>query len=273
MSQLERINVIDREGIKGIDVSKWQGDVDWERVKADGIHFAMLRMGLGNKNGSGYRIDEWFERYVAGATAAGLDIGCYFYSYASTPAEAKNEARYVVGTLAAYQGTFTYPIVLDLEYQPLESLDKDTLTSIVLEFGNYVERAGYYFALYSNLNWITYHYNMNDLACFDLWLAEWKDRPTYTGSYGMWQCGTSYVDGIQGDVDTDYAYKEYSTIIRSAGLNGFTISPVELNPDLISRTAVLDEFKRTYCHRCGALRRNQCERCMVSGCSSIISRM
>lgn len=91
----------------GIDVSKWQGDIDWQAVKADGVEFAMIRMGLGNKNDSGYRVDPYFVANVEGAVAAGVDVGCYFYSYATSADEARNEAAFVVDVLNEYKGVFT----------------------------------------------------------------------------------------------------------------------------------------------------------------------
>ena len=85
----------------GIDVSKWQGDIDWKAVKDDGIDFAMIRLGLGSKNGSGFRLDPYFEKNVGGALDAGINIGCYFYSYALTIEEAREEAQYVVDVLSS----------------------------------------------------------------------------------------------------------------------------------------------------------------------------
>ena len=95
--------------VKGIDVSKWQGEIDWNKVKADGVKFAMIRLGYGSADGNSCGLDGYFEKNVANALKAGIDIGCYFYSYATSVAAAKKEAAYVVSVLQKYKGVFTYP--------------------------------------------------------------------------------------------------------------------------------------------------------------------
>lgn len=100
--------------IRGIDVSKWQGEIDWKKVKAAGIKFAMIRLGYGSSKGDACGLDGYFEKNVKNAIAAGIDIGCYFYSYATSVAAAKKEAAYVINVLQKYKGVFTYPVALDL---------------------------------------------------------------------------------------------------------------------------------------------------------------
>ena len=94
-------------GVKGIDVSKWQGEIDWAKVKAAGVKFAMIRLGYGSADGASCGLDGWFERNVANAVKVGVEVGCYFYSYATSVAAAKKEAAFVVNVLQKYKGVFT----------------------------------------------------------------------------------------------------------------------------------------------------------------------
>ena len=151
-----------------------------------------------------------------------LDI---FYSYATSVAAAKKEAAYVVNVLQKYKGVFTYPVAFDLEDKTQQGLGKTVLTDMVIAFGDAIEKAGFYCSLYSNLNWLKNYLDDSKLKRFDHWLAQWASAPTYTGAFGMWQSSsTGKVSGINGNVDTDIAYKDYPTIIKNAKLNGFTNS-------------------------------------------------
>ena len=209
--------------VKGIDVSKWQGKIDWAKVKAAGIKFAMIRLGYGSSDGKSCGVDGCFEQHVRNAVAAGVDIGCYFYSYATSVAAAEKEAEYVVSVLKKYKGTFTYPVAFDLEDGTQQGLGKKVLTDMVIAFGDKIEKSGFYASLYSNLNWLTNYLDDSRLTRFDHWVAQWSSACTYKGAYGMWQSSsTGSVSGISGNVDTDTAYKDYPTVIRSNKLNGFT---------------------------------------------------
>lgn len=223
--------------VKGIDVSKWQGEIDWNKVKADGVKFAMIRLGYGSANGDACGLDGYFEKNVANAVKAGVDVGCYFYSYATSVAAAKNEAAYVVGVLQKYKGVFTYPVAFDLEDKTQQGLGKTVLTDMAISFGDAIEKAGFYASLYSNLSWLTYYLDDSKLTRFDHWIAQWASAPSYKGAFGMWQSSsTGKVNGISGNVDTDIAYKDYPSIIRKNKLNGFAsaeqkpTAPVEPKP-------------------------------------------
>lgn len=209
--------------VKGIDVSKWQGEIDWGKVKAAGVKFAMIRLGYGSADGKSCGIDSYFEKNVANAVKAGVEIGCYFYSYATSVAAAKKEAAYVVSVLNKYKGVFTYPVAFDLEDKTQQGLGKTVLTDMVIAFGDAIEKAGFYASLYSNLNWLKNYLDDSRLARFDHWLAQWTSVPSYSGAFGMWQNSSAgSVSGINGNVDTDIAYKDYPTIIKGNKLNGFT---------------------------------------------------
>ena len=209
--------------IRGIDVSKWQGEIDWKKVKAAGIKFAMIRLGYGSSKGDACGLDGYFEKDVKNAIAAGIDIGCYFYSYATSVAAAKKEAAYVINVLQKYKGVFTYPVAFDLEDKTQQGLGKQVLTDMVIAFGDAIEKAGFYCSLYSNPSWMKSYLDADRVKRFDLWLAHWTDKTNYAGAYGMWQNSSSgKVNGINGNVDTDFAYKDYPTIIKGKKLNGFT---------------------------------------------------
>lgn len=209
--------------VKGIDVSKWQGEIDWNKVKSAGIKFAMIRLGYGSANGDACGLDGYFEKNVANAVKAGVDVGCYFYSYATSVEAAKKEAAYVVSVLNKYKGVFTYPVAFDLEDKTQQGLGKTVLTDMVIAFGDAIEKAGFYASLYSNLNWLKNYLEDSRLARFDHWLAQWASAPSYNGAFGMWQSSsTGSVSGVSGNVDTDIAYKDYPTIIKGKKLNGFT---------------------------------------------------
>lgn len=208
--------------VRGIDVSKWQGDIDWGKVKAAGVDFAMIRLGYGSADGNSCGTDGYFEKNVANAIAAGVDIGCYFYSYALSVEAAKKEAEYVIGVLNKYKGVFTYPVAFDIEDKSQAGLGKTVLTDMVIVFGDAIEKAGFYCSLYANLNWLRNYLDDGRLTRFDHWLAQWSPSPTYTGAFGMWQSSSKgSVNGINGNVDTDVAYKDYPSVIRSNKLNGF----------------------------------------------------
>ncbi len=209
--------------IRGIDVSKWQGNIDWQKVKDDGVQFAMIRLGCGSKDGRSCAVDRFFGQNVSRAVEAGVDAGCYFYSYALSVSAAEREADFVVSVLKQYPGVFTYPVAFDLEDVTQQKLGKAVLTEMVIAFGGRIERAGYFCSLYSNPNWLTNYLDDARLKRFDHWLAQWASAPTYTGAFGMWQNSSKgSVNGINGNVDTDIAYKDYPTIIKKAKLNGFT---------------------------------------------------
>ena len=206
----------------GIDVSKWQKEIDWKKVKAYGVDFAIIRLGFGSKNGDACELDPYFEKNVANAVAAGIDVGCFFYSYATSVAAVKKEAAFVIGVLKKYKGVFTYPIAFDLEDDTQKGLGRTVLTDMVIAFCDAVEKAGWYASFYSNPDWMKHYLDASRLTRFDLWLAYWTSNPSFDRDFGMWQNGKGYVNGINGNVDTDYAYKDYPTIIRQKKLNGFT---------------------------------------------------
>ena len=201
---------------KGIDVSKWQGDINWAKVKAAGIKFAMIRSSYGSVDG---QEDAKLAANVKGCEANGIPYGFYHYSYATTVEGAKREAAYFLKVIKGYSPTM--PVVYDVEDKTQAGLSKATLTAMVKAFCDAVEAAGYYVMLYSSKSWLETKFNMSELAKYDVWLAQWSSSPTYKGAFGLWQySSTGSVSGISGNVDMDIAYKDYPSIIKANGLNG-----------------------------------------------------
>lgn len=203
--------------IKGIDVSRYQGEVDFAKVKASGIGFVMLRAGYGWEN-PGVQTDPMFRRNYQKAVQAGLPCGAYHYSYATSTREAELEAEFFLKIISGCK--FEYPVAFDLEDKSQLYLGKDTLTDIVIAFCGKMEEAGYYVCLYTNLDWIKNRLDMERLKQYDLWFARYNDKPGYDG-IGMWQySSTGRVNGIDTAVDLDFAYRDYPEIIKLRGLNG-----------------------------------------------------
>ena len=211
---LERLEEGSME-IKGIDVSTWQGDIDWAEVAGQGIQFAILRASFGEEG-----VDRKFEQNIQQAPAAGIACGAYHYCYATSTQAAQKEAEHFLEVIKPYQ--FPYPVALDLEDTAIAALGKNTATDIAQTFLETVKNAGYYVVLYSNLNWLVNYLDMQRLSSYDVWLAQWSSKPTYQGDFGIWQyTSEGEISGIDAPVDRDLCYKEYPSLIQSSGLNGF----------------------------------------------------
>lgn len=211
--------------LKGIDVSEFNGVIDWAAVKASGkVDFAIIRSGLGWTDGDlALRRDKQFEANIKGCEANGIPYGIYHYSYCLRPENARKEAQYVVRLIQAAGAKPLYPIWLDLEAEAQIPLGKSALTGLALDWMDEFERAGYYTGIYSYRSFLENYLDMDKLSEYDVWLAEVDvSKPKYSGEYGMWQYSwKGDVPGINGDVDLDCAYREYPEIIKAKGLNGW----------------------------------------------------
>lgn len=196
--------------LKGIDVSSWQDIIDWKRVKNAGIDFAILRSSFYVKK------DKTFDYNIVEAQKAGVMVGVYHYCYATTVLEAREEARYFLSVIEPYE--LDFPVILDFEDPSQEDLGKSRLTAIAKAFLDEIKNAGYYPMLYANKHWLTTLLDMNRLSEYDLWLAEWRSSPTYSGNFGIWQYSSEgRVSGIRGDVDLNLCYRDYYKIISDGG--------------------------------------------------------
>lgn len=203
--------------LRGIDVSKWQGDIDWKKVSMSGIDFAMIRSSFGNMH-----TDEKLAENVAGCEKYGIPYGFYHYSYADSVKEARKEARYFLSVIKKYSPE--YPLVLDIENEHFKKMSRKQVTNIIVAFVKELENAGYYASVYSFANFFNDYVDMSKIQNYDIWIACWGDEERlnsfYDGPYGMWQySATGSVNGIDGEVDLDYAYKDYAERIRKQGLN------------------------------------------------------
>lgn len=198
---------------KGIDVSSYQGTIDWKKVKNDGISFAMIRIVTGGSSST--ERDTKFKENYDGARDNGIKVGVYRYSYATSRTKAREEAHNVIDALNGRK--LDYPIVMDVEDSSiLSGTDSNARrTEIVLAFKDVVEDAGYKFALYANTTWLNNYLDMNQLKDVDIWVARWRDYNLGHGYNGkgnvtMWQySGSGKVSGISGKVDLNVSYKDY----------------------------------------------------------------
>lgn len=201
----------------GIDVSYAQTSVDWPKVKAAGIDFAMIRVGWCYNSGA-LKVDNLFQSHMEGALAAGLDVGVYLYSYATTAQAARRAAKEVIEAVKPYK--LSYPIAFDIEYESIYTGgSKQVNTDICKAFLDEVEAAGYYAMLYCSKDFLDSYLLPDQLTAYDKWIAQYASVCTSKHAHGIWQyTGSGKVDGVAGSVDRDVAYKDYPAII--AKLNG-----------------------------------------------------
>lgn len=203
---------------QGVDVSVYQGNIDWKAAKADGVEFAIIRAGYG-KYAS--QKDKYFDQNMQNAKAAGLPCGAYWFSYALTPENAIKEADAFYEVIKDYQ--FEYPVSFDMETENQINLPKETVTAIIEAFCGRMESYGYYTTLYSYASFLNYKVEESIFEKYDIWVAHYNiNQPAFNRKYGLWQySSTGKIAGIQGNVDQDFVYLDYERIIKNAHLNGF----------------------------------------------------
>lgn len=206
--------------LTGIDVSKYQGNIDWEKVKKSGVGFAILRLGYTGTVTRKPTLDGKFKRNFEQCAKLGINVGVYYYSTATSLKQAQNEAKFVIKHLKGKK--LQYPVYFDTEDKKQAKLSKAYLTEITKEFCETMEKAGYYVGIYSNKSWFTDQLNDSKLNAYDKWVAQYNDKCTYKGNYGMWQYSDNgTINGIKGKVDKNKCYKNYPSIIKKAKLNGY----------------------------------------------------
>ncbi len=205
-----------KEVAVGIDVSVWQGKIDWAKVAANGVDFAIIRCGYRSYDpGDGkIYVDPTFEYNISNAIKNGIKVGVYFYSTAINKDEAEEEARWVVSQISKYK--ISYPVAYDYE----EFYNRDTtrasglsrlqLSQNTRAFLDYVEQAGYKPVLYASASAVNSHWVYSEIEKYDFWLAHYTLKTNYPRDYTMWQCTSSgTVDGIRGRVDINLSFKNY----------------------------------------------------------------
>lgn len=218
----------------GIDVSEWQGKIDWSRVKTD---FAIIKAGYGKHES---QKDPYFEANYKACKANNVPCGAYWYSYATTPDEAVMEAEACVKAILGK--SFEYPIFFDIERSEQFATGKDNCSAIVNAFCYVLEKAGYFVGIYSSKSHLETYLTEDVRKRYAVWVAHYGVRKTdYSGNFGMWQKSeTGRIDGISGNVDLDECHIDYPAIIKNAGLNGFKKTAAE------SATAEKKEPQKIY---------------------------
>ena len=191
---------------KGIDVSEFQGQIDWDKVKADGIEFAILRVGFGMDVTS--QDDKYIERNISECEKLNIPYGVYLFSYANTVDKAKSEAEHTLRLIKGH--TLTMGVWYDIEDNKTSgSVSKETLTNIINTYCNTIKNAGYNVGIYASLNWLNNKIEASVQDKWSVWVAQYYTECQYKKDYIIWQYSSSgKVDGISGNVDMNYFYGE-----------------------------------------------------------------
>lgn len=205
--------------LKGIDVSHWQEDIDWQLVKNSGVEFAIIKAGGSD---DGFYTDSKFESNYAGAKAVGLPIGAYYFvgkdfvSSADGKADADRFIEIIKGK------SFEYPVYLDIE--STNPKDKEGVTDAAINFCRQMENAGYFVGIYgSDIGTFRTRLDNERLVNWTKWVANYSHEPSYVTDYKMWQHSSKgNIAGIQGNVDLNICYADYPIIIKAGGFNGYS---------------------------------------------------
>ena len=198
-------------GNRGIDVSKYQGNIDWGAVAASGINFAIIRVGYRGSASGALVQDPYFKKNISGATKAGIKVGLYFFTQAVNEAEAVEEASMAMSLASGYK--VTYPIFIDTESASggrANGLSKSTRTAVVKAFCQTIRNGGYKAGVYASKSWYANQLNASALNGYCIWVAQYNSSCTYSGKYDMWQYSSKgSVSGIKGNVDMNISYTGY----------------------------------------------------------------
>ncbi len=198
----------------GIDVSSYQGIINWRKVKAAGVDYAIIRLGYRGYGTGDIRLDDRYEANMTGAISAGIPVGVYFYSQAITVEEAEEEAQFVLNKLAGFN--ITYPVVFDMEEVDDEDartnpLTQDERTDITIAFCEKIKAAGYTPMVYGNIRWMIMHLDLARLEGYDKWFAQYFKQPFFPYDFSMWQyTSRGTIDGIPHTVDLNLGLVDYT---------------------------------------------------------------
>lgn len=206
---------------KGIDISHWQGNIDWQAVKASGVEFAIIKAGGSD---DGFYTDSNFETNYSNAKAVGMPIGAYYFvgkDFKSKEDGIADAKRFVD---IIKDKSFEYPIYVDVEITRPE--EKEGVTEATIEFCKYLQDKKYLYGIYgSDIGTFETRVNLNELDGIEIWVARYGGEPKYVPCYGMWQYSSSgQVLGIKGNVDMNLCYKDYPTIIKNGGFNNIAVA-------------------------------------------------
>ena len=195
----------------GVDVSYYQGDIDWEKVAGQGIEFAFIRAGYRGYEQGTLNVDDKFKENLSGALKAGIDTGVYFFSQAISEEEAVEEAEFVLDMIEGFN--ITMPIVYDPETiqdakARTDEVTKEQFTANAAAFCERIKEAGYEPMIYANMLWEAYQLDMKQLASYDFWYADYEDMPQSPYDYDIWQyTSEGKIDGIDAAVDLNIYLK------------------------------------------------------------------
>lgn len=209
----------DKNAVKGVDISEWQGNIDWKKVKAAGINFAIVRVGYRGQTAGKIYEDKKYEQNMKGALSAGIEVGAYFFSQAVTKAEAEEEAAYVLQKIAPYK--VKWPVAFDWEPGEAETsasastrtdpVTPEQVTQFVKAFCSKIKVYGYRPCYYTNKNMGYSTFNLKELEAYPMWYAEYKDLPSFYYHFDIWQYASKgKVSGIGNTVDLNIAFRKFA---------------------------------------------------------------
>ncbi|NBJ91574.1 glycoside hydrolase family 25 protein [Parablautia muri] len=214
----EEIIYVDEErnirSVKGIDVSKHQGEIEWDKVAEDGVSYAFIRAGYRGSSEGKLIEDEFFVDNMEGAAENDVDIGIYFYTQAMTPKEAKEEAEFVIELIEPYD--VDYPVVLDLEETESASartaeMTKEEFTKVAIAFCETIKEAGYTPMIYGNLKTFMIMLDLEQIEDYEKWFAYYDETVYFPYAFNIWQYSSKgSIAGIKGDVDLNICMKDYT---------------------------------------------------------------
>jgi GH25 family lysozyme M1 (1,4-beta-N-acetylmuramidase) len=220
-------NIMSEVKLSGIDVSMWQATIDWAKVKASGVQFAIIRGGYGNAVAYPGQMDPYFERNYAECKKYGIPVGMYWYSYATNEAMAKQEAQACLNACKGKQ--FEMPILYDVEETRIFTSGKTN--QIIKAWADILEAAKYFVGIYCYRSAVDAYLSSDVKNRYSMAIAEYGPKLNYNGPVGIWQnSSTEHYNGINGNVDHDYCYVDYPAIIKNGGFNGYTKSSTDVKP-------------------------------------------
>lgn len=211
-TEIKNVRPSDGKARFGIDVSKWNKEIDWNKAAQSGVEYAIIRVGYRGSSSGALVEDPYFRKNIEGAQKAGIKVGLYFFTQAVSEVEAVEEASMALSLCA--EDKVTYPIFIDTEGAGgngrADALDKETRTAVCAAFCETIRSAGYDAGVYASRNWYYRNLNTEELERYVIWLAEYRETPEYTGTYHMWQyTSNGSIEGIEGRVDMDLSYLAY----------------------------------------------------------------
>ena len=207
--------------IKGIDVSTYQGDIEWEKVAASGVKFVFIRLGYRGYESGLLVKDDRFEDNIRGALQNGIAVGVYFVTQAISVEEAVEEAQFVMENIRPYN--VTWPIVLDIEDAASATartaeLSQQARTDHAIAFCETVKESGYTPMLYCNIRWFIEKLDITRITDYDKWFAQYFRKPFFPYAFQVWQySSTGRIDGIEGNVDYNISFVDYGNLPAETG--------------------------------------------------------